>query len=112
MSQAQSMSLSHFTKAVQSAVKAAKLKHPKFNVELPEGITFSYLIRGFPVPETVLANVTLGEAQAFANEIAAHVSEHAGVTADAKTGAQGAVYSFGRHVICGIPPAESFLMKE
>jgi len=111
MSQAQSMSLSHFTKAVQSAVKAAKHKHPKFNVELPEGITFSYLIRGFPVPDTVLANVTLGEAQAFANEIAAEVGQQAGI-AELKSGAQGAVYSFGHHVICGIPPAETFLMKE
>jgi hypothetical protein len=33
MAQAQSISLSHFTAAVQSAVKAAVQKHPKFELD-------------------------------------------------------------------------------
>ena len=63
MAQAQSISLSHFTAAVQAAVKAAVQKHPKFKLDAPQGVTFSFLIRGIPVPESVLANVTLGETQ-------------------------------------------------
>ncbi len=111
MSQAHSISLSHFTGAVQAAVKSAVQKHPKFKVEAPQGITFSYLIRGIPVPDSILANVTFAETQAFANEVAAEVGRQAGI-AELKSGSQGAVYSFGRHVIVGIPPAEQFLMKE
>jgi len=109
--QAQSLSLSHFTSAVQSAVKSAVQKHPKFKLEVPQGITFSYLIRGIPVPEAILKNVTLAETQEFADQIAAEVGQQAGI-AELKSGGQGAVYSFGRHVILGFPPVEQFLMKE
>jgi hypothetical protein len=45
MSQAKSLSLSQFTSAVQTAVKAAAQKHPKLKLDLPQGITVSYLIR-------------------------------------------------------------------
>ena len=112
MAQAKSISLSQFTGAVQAAVKAAAQKHPKFKFELPHGVTFSYLIRGFPVPESVLQNVTFGETQAFANEVAAHIGTQAGIAAEAKLGAQGAIYSHGGHIIVGIPPAEQFLMEQ
>jgi hypothetical protein len=48
MPPAKSISLRQFTSAVQAAVKAAVKKHPKFNqVEAPQEVTFSYLIRGF-----------------------------------------------------------------
>lgn len=111
MAQAKSISLSQFTGAVQAAVKAAAQKHPKFKVEAPQGVTFSYLIRGIPVAESVLANVTFGETQAFANEIASHINAQPGM-AEAKLGAQGAIYSHGGHIILGIPPAEQFLLEK
>lgn len=114
MAQARSISLSQFTNAVQAAVKAAVQKHPKFKIDPPPGVAFSYLIRGIPVPESVVANVTLGETQAFANEIAAHLGSAqpealAGAHVD---GPQGVIYSHGRHIILGIPPVESFLLEK
>lgn len=113
MAQAKSISLSQFTTAVQSAVKSAVKKHPKFQaVEAPEGITFNYLIRGIPVPEILLQNVTFGEAQAFANEVATQIIAQPGLAADAIAGGKGALYSTGGHIIVGIPAADQFLMKE
>jgi hypothetical protein len=106
MAQAISISLSKFTASVQAAVKAAAAKHPKFKVGVPNGVTVSYLIRGFPVPEAILANVTLGEAQAFAADVAAHLSESTPEAFAAVHGPapEGAFLSVGRHIICGIPP--------
>ena len=107
MAQAISMSLSKFTASVQAAVKAAIAKHPRFKIDVPNAVTVSYLIRGFPVPEAIMANVTLAEAQAFATDVAAHI---AGSTPEAFAAAahgpapEGAVLSVGRHIICGIPP--------
>jgi len=112
MAQAKSLSLSQFTTAVHSAVETAVKKHPKFKVEAPQGISFSFLIRGFPVPESILQNVTFGETQAFANEVAVQINAKAGLEAEAKLGGgQGAVYSVGRHVIIGIPAVEQVLEK-
>ena len=113
MAQANAISLSQFTSAVQAAVKTAVQKHPKFKIETPQGVSFSYLIRGIPVPEALVANATLGETQAFANEIAAHlISAQPGALAEARAaGPQGVVYSSGRHVIVGIPAVESVLEK-
>ncbi len=114
MARAKAISLHEFTTAVHGAVKAAMVKHPKFKFELPQGIEFSYLIRGFPVPEAVLNNVTLAETQAFANEIAGHLSNsQPEALADIRGGnAQGAIYSSGRHVILGIPPVvDPFLLE-
>jgi len=106
MAQAPSISLSKFTSSVQAAVKAAAAKHPKFKFEVPEGITVAYLIRGFPVPDTVFANATFGEAQAFANEVAGHIAgAHPEAFAFVKPQSpEGVVLSVGRHIICGIPP--------
>jgi hypothetical protein len=112
MAQAKSISLSHFTSAVQAAVKTAVQKHPKFKVDPPQGVTFSFLIRGFPVPDTVLANVTFGETQAFANEIAAQISAQPGIAAEAKLAGSGTIYSRGGHIIVGIPPAEELLLEK
>jgi hypothetical protein len=113
MPKANSISLSHFTSAVQTAVKVAVEKHPKFKFETPHGVEFSYLIRGIPVPEQLLQHVTFGETQAFANEIAGQIGAQTGVGAEAK-GAKtpGAVFSVGGHVIIGIPAVESFLMEK
>ena len=113
MAQAASISLSKFTATVQAAVKAAVQKHPKFKIDAPQGIALSYLIRGIPVPETILANVTIGETQAFANEVAAHIS---GAQPEILGGAiaagpQGVIYSNGRHLIIGIPPLDPFLIE-
>ena len=65
MAQAVSISLKKFTESVNSAVKAAAAKHPKFQLEPAHGITVSYLIRGFPVPDGVLRNVSLPEVAVF-----------------------------------------------
>ena len=115
--QAKAVSIGRFTATVQAAVKAAVQKHPKFKIEIPQGVSFEYLIRGFPVPDTIFANVTLGEAQAFANEVAAHIStaqpEAFSEAHLASGGGQGVLYAAGKHIICGIPPAvEQVLLKE
>lgn len=114
MAQARSISLSQFTSAVQAAVKAAAQKHPKFKIDPPQGVAFSYLIWGIPVPDSAVANVTLGETQAFANEIATQLgsAQTEALAARQAAGTQGVVYSAGRHVILGIPPAESVLLEK
>ena len=87
MTQAVSISLSKFTNSVQAAVKAAIAKHPKFKVELPKGVTVAFLIRGFPVPDSIISNVTVGETQAFANDVAAHIAgAHPEAFAPARSG--------------------------
>ena len=110
MAQAKSVSLSHFTSAVQAAVKAAVHKHPKFKFEPPHGVAFAYLIRGFPVPEELLTNVTFGETQAFANEVAGHLAEQGGV-AEARLAGRGSIFSTGGHIILGFPVPEPFLVE-
>jgi hypothetical protein len=114
MAKAKSISLGQFTGAVQAAVKAAVQKHPKFKIDAPTGVTFSYLIRGIPVPEAQLANVTLGETQAFANEIASHLrSAQPEAFAEPRgEGPQGVIYSHGGHIILGIPPFEPFQLEK
>jgi hypothetical protein len=115
MAQATSISFNKFLASVQSAVKAATGKHPKFKIEAPNAITVSFLIRGIPVPEAILSTVTLGETQAFATEVAAHI---AGANPEAlgklASGAapEGAILSIGRHIIVGIPPAVQALQIE
>ncbi len=50
-----SISLSKFTTSVQTAVKAAMAKHPKFQAPVPKAVSFAYLIRGIPVAEEIVA---------------------------------------------------------
>jgi hypothetical protein len=115
VAKAVSISLSKLTASVQSAVKAAVAKHPKFKVDAPNALTVSYLIRGIPVPESILAHVTVGETQAFAADIAQHLaSAHPEVAQTAGAAApEGAIISVGRHVVVGIPPAvQSFQVEK
>lgn len=100
-----SISLHKFTASVQAAVKAAVAKHPKFQLPVPHGVSFAYLIRGIPVPDEILAKVTLGETQAFAADVAAHIGQAhpEALAATRQAGQGGAVLSVGRHVILGIP---------
>jgi hypothetical protein len=100
-----SISLKALTSSVQAAVKAAAAKHPKFNLPAPNGISVSYLIRGVPVPDEILAKVTMAETQAFAAEVAAHLgaAQAGGVAAARPATLGGAVLSLGGHVIIGIP---------
>jgi hypothetical protein len=114
MAQATTISLSKLTSTVQAAVKAAAQRHPKFKVDPPHGITVAYLIRGIPIPEPIAATVTLGETQAFADDIAAHIggAHPEAVTAAPGAAAQGAVLSIGRHVIIGIPPVSQTVLVE
>jgi len=116
MAQAVSISLAKFTKSVQAAVKAAAEKHPKIKVDPPNAITISYLIRGYPPAEALLANVSLGELQAYANEVARQIAgAHPQMFAAAgqSQGELGAILSVGRHVLIGIPPvAQTFQLEE
>ena len=109
-----SISLSKFTTAVQTAVRAAIAKHPKFNLQVPNAVSVSYLIRGIPVPEEITSKVTLEETQAFATEIATHIVQaHPEALAAAHQAAQGgAVLSVGRHVIIGIPASPEIVQVE
>jgi hypothetical protein len=110
-----SISVNKFTTSVQAAVKAAMDKHPKFKFAVPNGITVSYLIRGIPVPEEIAAKVTLGEAQAFATEIASHIAgavpQLAAVHQTGQSG-QGTILSIGRHILIGIPAPSEFVHLE
>lgn len=116
MAQAVSISLAKFTKSVQAAVKAAAAKHPKFKMDPPNAITVSYLIRGYPPLESIVANVSMGELQAYANEVAHQIAgAHPEVftAAGQPQGEGGAVLSIGRHVLIGIPPvAQTFRLEE
>jgi hypothetical protein len=115
MAQATTISLSKFTSAVQDAVKAAVAKHPKFKIDPPHAVSVYYIIRGIPIPDPLLAQVTMGETQAFANEIAGHVGGALpeAMAADARArGAGGAVLCTGGHCIVGIPPAPQMMQVE
>ena len=109
-----SISLSKFTEAVQAAVKSAVAKHPKFKIETPNAVMISYLIRGIPVPESLLAAATLAEAQAFANDVAAHVGTAFPQLFSSAGGgsSEGAMLSIGRHIILGIPPVAQMIRLE
>src|SRR5229473_7569715 len=100
-----SISLSKFTASVQAAVKAAAAKHPKFNLPTPHGVSVSYLIRGIPVPDEILAKVTLAETQAFATEIAGQIAQaHPEALGAARPpGQAGAILSVGRYVFFDVP---------
>ena len=112
MAQAVSVSLSKFTASVQAAVKAAVAKHPKFKIEPPNAITVSYLIRGIPAPEALLANVTMSEIQAFADDVATRIAGAHPEVVERAQGVEGAVISVGRHVIIGIPPVAQTVQIE
>ncbi len=115
MAQVVSISLGKFTASVQAAVKAALAKHPKFKVDVPNAVTVAYLIRGIPVPEGILSTVSMGEAQAFATEVATHIAgAHPEALGAAARGpaAEGAILSVGRHVIVGIPPVSQVIQLE
>jgi len=109
-----SISLKAFTSSVQAAVKAAVAKHPKFNLPVPNSVSVSYLIRGIPVPDEIVARATLAETQAFAAEVAAHLTKaHPEVMAAAHQATLGGtVLSVGRHVIIGIPAPSEILQIE
>jgi hypothetical protein len=105
LAQVTTVSLAKFTTSVQTAVKAAMAKHPKFKVELPHSVSVSYLIRGFPAPEALLATATIAETQAFADDVAASLATaHPELIAAHPSPGQGAIISIGGHVIVGIPP--------
>jgi hypothetical protein len=114
MAQATTISLGKFTASVQAAVKAAAQRHPKFKIDPPNGITVAYLIRGIPIPESIVSTVTLGETQAFANDVAAHIggAQPEAVVASKGAAPQGAVLSIGGHVIIGIPPLTQSVLLE
>ena len=108
-----SISLHKFTTSVQAAVKAAVAKHPKFRqVPEPSAVSFAYLIRGVPVPDGILANVTVSEVQAFASDIAAQIGQAHPEALGAARQAQGVVLSYGGHVTCGIPAVSDVVQFE
>jgi len=107
-----SISVHKLTTSVQAAVKAAMDKHPKFKFAAPNGLTSGYLIRGIPVPEEIFGKATLGEAQAFATEVAAGLSRAVPEFAAGHQGGQGAILSIGRHILLGIPAPPEFINFE
>ena len=113
MADATSLSLAKFTDAVNAAVKAAVQKHPKFKMDAPSAVAVSYLIRGIPVPEALVAHATVAETRAFAQEIASHLSSSPGLTGAAAAGrpVEAAIYSRGNHIIVGIPAAPDVLIE-
>jgi hypothetical protein len=111
VAQAKSVSLSKFTAVVQASVKAAVQKHPKFKMEPPTQVAVSYLIRGIPVPEAIVAHATLAETQAFASEIASHLSSSPEAAALGISRTEGAVYSHGI-LIVGIPAVADILIEK
>ena len=112
MARAVSISLKKFTESVNNAVKAASEKHPKFKFEAAKGISVSYLIRGFPVPEGILRNATLPELQSFATDVAQHLSAANQDILGGRGAAEGAVISVGGHLTIGFPPPENFILTE
>jgi hypothetical protein len=115
MAQATSISLSKLTSSVQAAVKAAAAKHPKFKVETPQGVTISYMIRGYPLPEVVAASVTLSEVQAYADTVVEHIGESQPAIRDfvsPSSKGKGAVLCVGGHIICGYPPVTEPIIVE
>jgi hypothetical protein len=110
-----SISVNKFNHSVQAAVKAAMEKHQKFKFTVPNGITVSYLIRGFPVPEDIASKVTLGETQAFATDVASHLAgaiPQLAAVHPGGQGGQGTIFSIGRHILIGIPAPSEFLQFE
>jgi hypothetical protein len=114
MAQATTISLAKFTASVQAAVKAAVANHPKFQIAQPTAISVSYLIRGFPVPEAIISEVTMTEIQAYAATVAESLgTAHPEIVALRAGATQGAVLSVGHHVIVGIPPvSETFNLEK
>jgi hypothetical protein len=108
-----SISLHHLTASVQAAVKAAAAKHPKFGpVPEPSGISFGNLIWGYPVPDGVLAQVTVGELQSYVTDVAAQIGQAGPQELGAALQAQGGVFGFFGHVVhCGIPPVTLAYVK-
>ncbi len=101
-----SISLHKFTTSVQAAVKAAAAKHPKFShVPMPSEVSLGSLIWGYPVPDGVLAQVTVGELQSYVTDVAARIGQAGPEGLGAALPApKGGFASFGRVVHCGIPP--------
>jgi hypothetical protein len=113
MAKAKSISLSQFSAAVQAAVKSAAQKHPKFKMDAPQGVTFSYIIRGIPVASSFLANATFAEAQAFADDVASQISAQPGLEGVlAAVGGKGAIYSGGGHITIGIPTVDELQLDK
>ncbi|MCW3097537.1 MAG: hypothetical protein JWL77_3155 [Chthonomonadaceae bacterium] len=112
---ATSISLSKFTSSVQAAVTAAQQRNPKFKLPPVQGITFSSVIRGIPVPFALAQTLTMAEVQTFADDVAGHIAgAHPELVTAAAIGTntQGMVASIGHHIICGIPPMPSVLLME
>jgi hypothetical protein len=110
MARARSVSLQSFTTAVEASVKAAVEKHPKFKVDVADGLATGYLIWGIPVPEAIAAAASIRETQAFADAVATGLGRNA--TAIGAT-AEGAFFSHRGYLILGIPvPHEVLLLKK
>jgi hypothetical protein len=105
MAQASAISVSKLTVAVEAAVKAAVQQHPKFKIDKPQ-IAASYFIWGIPVPELLLATLSVRETQAFATAVASHLG---GALPGPKS--EGAVFSVGGYLIVGIPPEPNILLE-
>src|SRR5262245_24407842 len=80
-------------------------------ISVANAVSVSYLIRGIPVPESLVAHATVAETRAFAQDIASHVGSSPGVAAAVGRPVEAAVYSRGNHIIVGIPAAPDVLIE-
>jgi len=110
MAHAASISVAKFQEAVQAAVKAAVQKHPKFRMEAPNKLSLGYIIRGIPVPEALMANASVKETQAFANDVAAELGRTVPQIAGGGR-VEGVLYAHGNHLIIGIPAITDVLFE-
>ena len=114
---AATISIAQLSTAVNQAVKTAQTKH---NLNL-EGTNVQF-VPNWQILGRILRDaeiVDFGQAQQFANDVtqaANHVAAGGGVaTAAATTGAahfQPAIVWDGRHIICGIWPAQEVILSE
>jgi hypothetical protein len=106
VAKATSISLEKLTTTVQSAVKAAIEKHPRFKVDPNTPLTQSYLIWGIPVPDAIAGGMTVRDAQAFATEVASKLGP-----AFSGAAVEGTFLSHRGHLIIGIPVPPEVLFE-
>jgi hypothetical protein len=105
VAKATSISVEKLSATVATAVKAAVAKHPNIKVDPTGPLSLSYLIWGIPVPDAIGGALTIREAQAFANDVAAKLGD--GLSGQT---VQGTVFSSGGHLIVGFPVPPEVLL--
>ncbi len=108
---ATAISIRELSAAVNTAVASAGKKFPKIPIKTVNEVSyFPYLILGFPVPDPIYQQIEkeeLGALNAFAGEVAGHLSGSvpeaggAEVLAAGTGGGPAALLAFNKHIIMG-----------